>query len=97
MKISKENIEVILFDYAEGNLSNQERKEVEAFLEKNPHYKQMLSSYQECEKLSKPLNIVFEDEDILVINKPEGMVVHPAPGNLSGYICLVRNVAAIND
>lgn len=65
MKISKENIEVILFDYAEGNLSNQERKEVEAFLEKNPHYKQMLSSYQECEKLSKPLNIVFEDKDEL--------------------------------
>jgi hypothetical protein len=65
MKISKENIEVILFDYAEGNLSNQERKEVEAFLEKNPHYKQMLSSYQECEELSKPLNIVFEDKDEL--------------------------------
>lgn len=65
MKISKENIEVILFDYAEGNLSNQKRKEVEAFLEKNPHYKQMLSSYQECEKLSKPLNIVFEDKDEL--------------------------------
>ena len=65
MKISKENIEIILFDYAEGNLSNQERKEVEAFLEKNPHYKQMLSSYQECEKLSKPLNIVFEDKDEL--------------------------------
>ena len=65
MKISKENIEIILFDYAEGNLSNQERKEVEAFLEKNPQYKQMLSSYQECEKLSKPLNIVFEDKDEL--------------------------------
>lgn len=65
MKISKENIEIILFDYAEGNLSNQERKEVEAFLENNPHYKQMLSSYQECEELSKPLNIVFEDKDEL--------------------------------
>ena len=36
MKITKDNIEVILFDYAEGNLSNQERKEVEAFLEKIP-------------------------------------------------------------
>jgi 23S rRNA pseudouridine1911/1915/1917 synthase len=28
-----------------------------------------------------PLNIVYEDEDIIVINKPAGMVVHPAPGN----------------
>lgn len=65
MKTTKDNIEVILFDYAEGNLSPKEQKEVEAFLEKNPHYKQMLSSYQECEKLSKPLNIVFEDKDEL--------------------------------
>ena len=28
-----------------------------------------------------PLDIVYEDEDIAVINKPQGMVVHPAPGN----------------
>ena len=27
-----------------------------------------------------PLDIVYEDEDIAVINKPQGMVVHPAPG-----------------
>lgn len=29
-----------------------------------------------------PLNIIFEDEDLLVINKAAGMVVHPAPGHL---------------
>ena len=28
-----------------------------------------------------PLNIVYEDEWLLVVNKPKGMVVHPAPGN----------------
>lgn len=28
-----------------------------------------------------PLDIVYEDDDVLVINKPKGMVVHPAPGN----------------
>lgn len=33
-----------------------------------------------------PLNIVFEDDDIIVINKPKGMVVHPAPGNYSGTL-----------
>jgi 23S rRNA pseudouridine1911/1915/1917 synthase len=31
-----------------------------------------------------PLNIIFEDEAILVVNKMPGMVVHPAPGNWSG-------------
>ena len=28
-----------------------------------------------------PLDIVYEDDDVIVINKPQGMVVHPAPGN----------------
>lgn len=31
-----------------------------------------------------PLNIIYEDEDILIINKPAGMVVHPAVGNWTG-------------
>lgn len=33
-----------------------------------------------------PLNIVYEDEHLLVVNKPAGMVVHPAPGNYSGTL-----------
>ena len=33
-----------------------------------------------------PLDIVFEDSDIIVINKPSGMVVHPAPGNYTGTL-----------
>ena len=33
-----------------------------------------------------PLNIVFEDDDILVIDKPVGMVVHPAIGNHDGTV-----------
>ena len=28
-----------------------------------------------------PLNIVYEDDDVIVVNKPQGMVVHPAPGH----------------
>lgn len=33
-----------------------------------------------------PLDIVYEDGDLLVVNKPKGMVVHPAPGNLNGTL-----------
>ncbi len=33
-----------------------------------------------------PLDIVFEDDDLLVVNKPAGMVVHPAPGALTGTL-----------
>ncbi len=33
-----------------------------------------------------PLDIVFEDEDIIVVNKPKGMVVHPAAGNYTGTL-----------
>lgn len=37
-----------------------------------------------AEKL--PLDIIYEDDDILVVNKPAGMVVHPACGNYSGTL-----------
>lgn len=33
-----------------------------------------------------PLDIVYEDEHLLVVNKPKGMVVHPAAGNYSGTL-----------
>lgn len=33
-----------------------------------------------------PLDIVYEDIDLLVVNKPKGMVVHPAPGNFDGTL-----------
>lgn len=32
------------------------------------------------------LDIVYEDDDLLVVNKPRGMVVHPAPGNRNGTL-----------
>ena len=32
------------------------------------------------------LDIVYEDEDILIVNKPKGMVVHPAPGHYTGTL-----------
>ena len=33
-----------------------------------------------------PIEIVYEDDDLLIVNKPKGMVVHPAPGNYSGTL-----------
>lgn len=33
-----------------------------------------------------PLDIVYEDDDLLVVNKPKGMVVHPAAGNFDGTL-----------
>ncbi len=33
-----------------------------------------------------PLDIIYEDNDVLIVNKPKEMVVHPAPGNYSGTL-----------
>lgn len=33
-----------------------------------------------------PLDILYEDDDVILINKPKGMVVHPAPGHISGTV-----------
>ena len=38
----------------------------------------------EAEEL--PLDIVYEDDDVIIINKPSGMVVHPGAGNFSGTL-----------
>ena len=43
---------------------------------------------EDCEALPEdiPLDIVYEDEDIIVINKPKGMIVHPATGIYTGTL-----------
>jgi 23S rRNA pseudouridine1911/1915/1917 synthase len=45
-----------------------------------------------------PLNIVYEDDDILVINKPAGLVVHPGAGNPDGTVlnALLHHCPALN-
>ena len=40
----------------------------------------------EAEPENIPLNIVFEDNDLIVVDKPKGMVVHPAAGHYSGTL-----------
>ena len=55
----------------------------------------------EAEPENIPLDIIYEDEDVIVLNKARGMVVHPAPGHVSGtlvnallYHC--KNLSGIN-
>ncbi|MBI4650107.1 RluA family pseudouridine synthase [Candidatus Desantisbacteria bacterium] len=48
-----------------------------------------------------PLEIVYEDEDLIIINKPAGMVVHPAPGNtkntlVNAVLYHSKNLSGIN-
>ncbi|MDY0011054.1 MAG: RluA family pseudouridine synthase [Candidatus Izemoplasmatales bacterium] len=47
------------------------------------------------------LDIVYEDEDVLVVNKPSGMVVHPAPGHyqdtlVNGLLWHIKNLSDVN-
>lgn len=45
-----------------------------------------LAIQTDCQPEAIALNIVYEDDDILVINKPVGLVVHPGAGNSSGTL-----------
>ena len=40
----------------------------------------------EIKAMNIPLDIPYEDNDVLIVNKPKGMVVHPAPGNYEGTL-----------
>lgn len=57
-------------------------------LEDNDIVSITLPDNEEMEILAEdiPLDIVYEDSDVIVINKPKGMVVHPAPGHYSGTL-----------
>ncbi|MDD6095126.1 MAG: RluA family pseudouridine synthase [Clostridia bacterium] len=43
---------------------------------------------QPCDAVPEniPIDVAYEDEDVIVVNKPQGMVVHPAPGHISGTL-----------
>ncbi len=45
------------------------------------------------------IDIVYQDDDVIVVNKPAGMVVHPAPGNYSGTLvnALLYHIADLSD
>ena len=58
---------------------------------------------EEClvEPENIPLDIVYEDDDVIIVNKPQGMVVHPAVGNKTGTLVNAlmyhsKNLSSIN-
>lgn len=55
---------------------------------KNDTFEICLPEPSVCEVKAEniPLDIVYEDGDVIVINKPQGMVVHPAPGHADGTL-----------
>jgi 23S rRNA pseudouridine1911/1915/1917 synthase len=48
------------------------------------HFPDAVETSIEAEDI--PLDILFEDEDLLIVNKPKGMVVHPSAGHFSGTL-----------
>jgi len=48
------------------------------------HSQSAVDSHIEPEDI--PLDVIYEDDDLIVVNKPAGMVVHPAPGTPSGTL-----------
>lgn len=67
---------------------NERREKVSYKLRAGDQIRVLRPSAREVPLLPEaiPLEIVFEDTDLLVINKPKGMVVHPAPGAESGTL-----------
>ena len=45
-----------------------------------------LQDYEDAQAEDIPLDVVFEDDDLIVVNKPAGMVTHPAPGSETGTL-----------
>lgn len=84
--VSRSYIQKLL---SEGNiLVNQNVVKANYKLQENDKVQIFIPEPEELNIVAEniPLDIVYEDEDILIINKPKGMVVHPAAGHYSGTL-----------
>lgn len=84
--ISRSYIHKLIED---GNITiNQSSVNKKYKLSENDMINVKIPEPQELEVIAEniPLDIVYEDNDLLIVNKPKGMVVHPAPGNYSGTL-----------
>lgn len=82
--ISRNEVKNIIIDYGVYVDENVEVRKPN-FIVKPGHVikitKKANDKASEIKPQNIPLNIIYEDEHIVIINKPSGMVVHPAPGN----------------
>lgn len=84
--ISRSYIHKLIED---GNITiNQSSVNKKYKLSENDTINVKIPKPQELEVVAEniPLDIVYEDNDLLIVNKPKDMVVHPAPGNYSGTL-----------
>lgn len=72
-------------------------------LKKNDEIKIIIPEPEPLDILAEniPIDIVYEDDDLAVVNKPQGMVVHPAPGHytgtlVNGLMYHLKNLSSIN-
>lgn len=91
------------------NLIRQGKVEVKGCCVTKPNYKvkfndEIKIDFEEKKKISIepesiPLEIVYEDEDIAVINKPSGLVTHPGPGNYEHTLvnALLNKIKGLSD
>lgn len=70
---------------ASGNILVNEKKVKASYLLKEDDVIKITDYEENTDILPEniPLDIYYEDDDLIVVNKPSGMVVHPAPGNYS--------------
>ncbi|WP_100373271.1 RluA family pseudouridine synthase [Bacillus sp. FJAT-45037] len=69
-------------------LVNEKSTKANYKLQLEDHISLVIPEAEELDVVAEdiPLDIVYEDEDVIVVNKPRGMVVHPAPGHYSGTL-----------
>lgn len=94
-KVISENIENVTRSYAQKVIKDN-RVCIDGKIINDKNYRVLNGqtvkvNFPEPEKLyvlpqNIPIEIVYEDDDLLVVNKPKGMVVHPASGNYSGTL-----------
>jgi 23S rRNA pseudouridine1911/1915/1917 synthase len=61
--------------------SNYKLKDADIVILEMPENKEL-----KIEKENIEVDVLYEDSDVIVVNKPQGMVVHPAPGNFTGTL-----------
>lgn len=86
-ELSRNHIQKLI-EAGQVTVNNKECKIKKMLLKLGDEVEITIPEPEEIEITSEniPLDIVYEDEDLLIINKPKGMVVHPAAGNLTGTV-----------